>query len=388
MRINRRELLTGVGATLILVAGGGVWRAIDQGVFEEGQGPAYEAWTSWQIGTGTPAAVRAAILAASPHNSQPWLFCVTASQIDLLADQRRSLGAIDPLQREKEIGLGCALENLILAAQAQGSHATVTLLPSATDKAHIAHIDLSSAPALPTISPLYQAIPHRHTNRYAYDTRRTVSHDVLTTLRALSTDPDIEVVWLTSQQDRTQFAQLEVAAAQALIADREQVAEDSRWYRPDWQTLQRKRDGLTLDVMGISDFDTTLGKLLPPPSTQQNEASFLQLTREVYVATAAAFGLIVVRRPLDTRQRLQAGRLWQRMHLWATGYGLAMQPLNQIAERADREQAQGHALRFGKALQELVGDAGWHAVFLFRLGYPTREAPASPRRPFPEVVLR
>jgi nitroreductase len=330
--------------------------------------------------------VRAAILAASPHNIQPWLFRVTASQIDVLADQERSLGAIDPLQREKEIGLGCAVENLVLSAEAHGSSATVTLLPSATDSTHVARIDL--LPAKPTTSPLYQAIPHRHTNRYAYDTRRTVSHDTLAALRALSTHPDIKIVWLTSRQDRAQFARLEVEATQALIADPEQVAEDARWYRADWHLLQRERDGLTLDAMGISDFDTILGKLLPPSSVQQNEAAFLQLTKEVYVATAAAFGLIVVRRPLDTKQRLQVGRLWQRLHLWATGRGLAMQPLNQIAERADREQTQGHASRFSRALQELVGDAGWHVIFLFRLGYPTREAAGSPRRAVQEVMLR
>jgi hypothetical protein len=157
----------------LLVAGGGVWRACDQGVFEVGQGPAYEAWTTWQVGTGALAAVRAAILAASPHNIQPWLFRVRDSQVDLLADQRRSLGAIDPLQREKEIGLGCALENLVLAAEAHGYKATVMLLPSETDSTHVARIDL--LPAKPTTSPLYQAIPHRHTNRYAYDRRRTVS---------------------------------------------------------------------------------------------------------------------------------------------------------------------------------------------------------------------
>jgi hypothetical protein len=28
---------------------------------------------------------------------------------------------------------------------------------------------------------------------------------------------------------------------------------------------------------------------------------------------------------------------YQRMHLWATSYGLAMQPMNQVTERADRE---------------------------------------------------
>ncbi len=44
-KFSRRKVfaLAGTGA-LVLVAGGGVWRAADQGVFSTGQGPAYEPW--------------------------------------------------------------------------------------------------------------------------------------------------------------------------------------------------------------------------------------------------------------------------------------------------------------------------------------------------------
>src|SRR5215469_6691105 len=71
-------------------------------------------------GRGPLVLVRAAILSANPHNSQPWLFKVTASQIDLYADRRSNLGAVDPFLREMHIGLGCALENLGLSAAANG----------------------------------------------------------------------------------------------------------------------------------------------------------------------------------------------------------------------------------------------------------------------------
>ena len=38
-------------------------------------------------------------------------------------------GALDLYLREQHIGLGCALENLMLAAAANGYNATATLLP-------------------------------------------------------------------------------------------------------------------------------------------------------------------------------------------------------------------------------------------------------------------
>jgi hypothetical protein len=50
--------------------------------------------------------VRAAILAANPHNSQPWLFQVTPSQINLFADRLRNIGAIDPFLRSPRRGVG------------------------------------------------------------------------------------------------------------------------------------------------------------------------------------------------------------------------------------------------------------------------------------------
>ena len=40
--------------------------------------------------------MRAAILAASPHNTQPWLFKVTDSWIELYMDTQRNVGALDP----------------------------------------------------------------------------------------------------------------------------------------------------------------------------------------------------------------------------------------------------------------------------------------------------
>jgi hypothetical protein len=83
--VERRQCLRGAGVVTVAVVGGGVWRAYDQGVFGAGQGPAYEPWKDRRNNSdkGTIALVRAAILAASPHNTQPWLFKVTNSSIEL-----------------------------------------------------------------------------------------------------------------------------------------------------------------------------------------------------------------------------------------------------------------------------------------------------------------
>ena len=136
-RLTRRNFLKGAGLVTWVVTGSLVWRAADSGVFSTGQGPAYEPWTNWRETQDRRLnLVRAAILAANPHNTQPWLFRVNDVQIDLFADRTRNIGAIDPLFREMTIGLGAALTNMWLAANAEGYRPELTLLPDKTDSTH------------------------------------------------------------------------------------------------------------------------------------------------------------------------------------------------------------------------------------------------------------
>ena len=65
--------------------------------------------------------------------------------------------------------------------------------------------------------------------------------------------------------------------------------------------------------------------------------------------------------------------------------GLAMQPLNQTVERADREKTAGLTPDFSPALAA-IQPSGWQIVFPFRLGYPTQAALDSPRIPAEQVV--
>src|SRR5215831_8995346 len=148
MNMNRRIFLKSSGAILVVVVGGGVYRAVDQRVFATGQGIAYEPWKNWRDGTTTPERiVRAGILAANPHNSQPWHFRISEQVVDLYADYSRQIGVIAPLRREMHIELGCAVENMMLAAGAEGLDVQVGLLPDSKYVDHVAHLALTPTQA-------------------------------------------------------------------------------------------------------------------------------------------------------------------------------------------------------------------------------------------------
>lgn len=125
-----------------------------------------EPWKNWRdaANEGPLALLRATILAASPHNTQPWLFKITSASIELHVDTRRNVGDLDPYLREEHIGMGCALEKLMLAAPANGYLTTATLLPGklspipAEPKPQLlAKVEL--APGKREQSELYTAIP-------------------------------------------------------------------------------------------------------------------------------------------------------------------------------------------------------------------------------------
>jgi len=384
----------GGGAIAVVAAGGLVWRAYDQGVFSPGAGAAYEPWTGWQSdpAPGPLALVRAGILAANPHNTQPWLFQVGASRIELFADTRRNLGAFDPYLREMHIGLGCALENMRRTARVQGYEVTVTLHPGALVAAAsprpqpVATLELSPARTRP--DQLVDAIPRRHTDRGAYAAGRPVPGEMLEAMwAAFQDDTDVRLFLFSAPGERKQFGELVLASTETIIADPEMVAASDRWFRHRWMDVQRRRDGITLDAAGLGPFVTTMAKLLPAASGETSHRYWRDATRDVQIPTTAVFGLIAVRDLYDRPQALRAGQRWQRLHLMATVGGVAMQPINQPVEMVDREREQGKPPRAAAALAALTGEAGWKPTFAFRAGLPTRPPAPSPRRPVEAVVL-
>lgn len=388
--LDRRTLLRRCGMVAGTVAVGGAgalgYRAYDQGVFEVGQGPAYEPWTDGSRQEGLVPLVAAATLAPNPHNSQPWLFRLGPDRIDLFADTSRNIGAIDPFKREKYIGLGAALENLVLAAGATGWDARVTLMPEGAHSSHAARIELARSRRRG--SPLASQIPHRHTNRYPFVQRKDVPDGALAAMTSL-TDAgtrDARVLWFADRSQRAQLGGLLVAATRAIILDPDQSRSDYAWFRQGWDEIQRQRDGITVDASGLSDLTQALAKLLPTQSRSATDEAWLTATRDHHTRTAAAYGVVAVHDAADNAQRLQGGRLLERVHLWVTGHGLALQHMNQLTERADRELELSAPPRFGDAVRRLA-PAGWQVLSLFRIGYPTQTAHASPRRAVEAVLL-
>ncbi|MDQ0273908.1 Acg family FMN-binding oxidoreductase [Cytobacillus purgationiresistens] len=387
---TRREFLKKAGTSFLVVSFGGLlWRAIDQGVFSTGKGPAYELWSPEESShlTDSLALVHDAVLASNPHNSQPWIFKASETSIELFADKTRNLGSMDPLLREMHMGLGCAVENMVLSAQEKGYFPKVEYFPDPLDLDYIAKVELN--PGTKKSSILHQAIPHRHTHRGPYDKERTVSTEILGKLKELCEDePNVQLTWLSTSEEKQKTSKLVIAATESIIVDEEMSHDSNIWYRGNWEELQKYRDGLTLDAQGGPAWVRAAGKMLPNVSHESANQFWLKSTRQTHVPTAAAFGLLTIKELTDHESQLRAGRIWQRIHLQGANDGLGLHPLNQPMEMRDREiQLGSKTHNFKKKLTELSRHSTGEAIFLFRIGYPLSPSYPSPRRELKDVII-
>lgn len=306
------------------------------------------------------ALIRGAVLAPSSHNTQPWMFRVSASHIDLLADRTRALPVNDPQDRELAISCGCALMNLRAAAAAQGLALKVDLLPAAEDPdwlARVAFVVTAAAPAAE--AGLAQFIERRRTCRERF-ARREADASALDDLLEAAKLEGASLRPLSAADARQQAASL------VYEGDVLQWANPA-WRRElaDWMHPRSRGDGLTVPALAapiarlaVRSFD--LGARVGAKDRDLAEASPL----------LAVLGTDGDR----ARDWLQAGQALERCLLTACRHGLQASYFNQPVQIA--------ALR--PRLQDLAG--GGFPQVLLRFGYPAAAVPAAPRRDLEDVI--
>lgn len=388
--MSRRALCAG-GCVFVAFSGGQLRVAAAQEALPDGD--AYSPWTLWNDKSihGTPLAlVAAAVLAANPHNTQPWLFHVRPDAIEIYADLARNLGAMDAFAREMHLALGCAVENLLLAAPPNGFDADVDVVPGSLLTLHergtpMLAATIRLAPRAPQApDSLYRAIAGRHTNRYAYDRAKALPQDWLAFAAHAGVSDDVRMFLFADGPSRAAFDALMIDSTAAIVADQAMNADSLRWMRTSDGAVAKHRDGLNYRTAGLSPFMQIVAEYVPVPDSIAGRV-WVSQTRDTHLATAPLTGLIAVRDRYDRQNTIAAGRTWQRLHLSATVHGIAMQPLNQPIEMVDREREMKHGTHWAERVQPLTGP-DWQATFSFRAGYSEQVAGASPRRALHDVV--
>lgn len=388
--LTRRRLIAGLacaGLTGSAAAGG-----LHLGNI--GAGPDYEqdAYRLWQQtaqdGLSDPEyMILCAHLAPSPHNTQPWKFRVGQSHIDILADTDRNIGLADPLFRQMQQGIGCALANLITAAGALGYRAEVALPGAEAAGAEIfVRVSLT---ALPEGAPLQidasglAAIFARSTNRGKYDMTEPVPATLTDRITALGQTgvlrkSDLALRLIDGRGEEAAYVTTALRrAARDLVRDPAVFADSMRWWRPDRAALYASGDGISILTADLAP--VVKGGMASVVSDGMWTGEFGR-RGEIGAADAVAeatpvWGVIAARRSgVDTR--IEAGRLLAEIYLAATEAGYHVHPLNYAVEHP----AMSRQMLYRMGLAE-PGEF----LSVFRLGRGP-EMEKAPRRPLADVI--
>ena len=182
--------------------------------------------------------VRYATLAASGHNTQPWRFRIGEGRIDILPDLSRRTPVVDPDDHHLFVSLGCAAENLALAAGARGRAGELRFEP-----ANDGSVEFAFSGSAGANSSLFDAIPKRQSTRAVYDGRAVSAAD-LQMLSTAATIPGVDLVLITDRPQIDRLRDLVVAGNSAQMADPAFVRELKAWLRFSPRQAIETGDGL------------------------------------------------------------------------------------------------------------------------------------------------
>jgi len=284
-----------------------------------------------------------AVLAPSSQNTQPWRFAVRGPTIEVYADPERWLPVADASRREMQISVGCALENLLIAAEHFNLGHRFELAPDRGDENHLAsvHLEPEGEPAPFRPADLFDAIVRRSTTRDAYEAR-PVPEEALARLRACAPEEGIRLL-LTGDPEAKAWVEQLIAAT-----DERQKA-DPRW--------QEEVEAL---VAG--------GDLGDRVSAFRCDADSF--------ASAPIFGVILSLDD-DLASRVRTGQVFERIYLTTTALGLGLQPVSQLLQLDPPMNVLGDILGIGAAIPQQP----------FRLGFGATHPRSTPRRPVEEVLI-
>lgn len=363
--MRRRTVVLGAAAGAIAAVGGGYAWAVRDGSYQR-------ASRTVRQGLGQVRSdslenlVRHAVAAANGHNTQPWRFRGIANEVQILPDFSRRTPVVDPDDHHIYASLGCAAENLMIAARAAGRSVTFQF-GKEQDGAISIGLGTSGSSA---DEALFKAIPKRQSTRSIYS-GQTVPPEHLKQLADAAAIPGCTVLLITEKPRIEALLELIVAANDKQVRDPAFVRELEQWIRFNGNHAARKGDGLfaaSSDNPVLPNWlgDTLFERVFTPVAERKECVE--------QIRSSAGFAVFVADKNEPEHWAL-AGRSCQRFSLMATALGIKTAFLNQATEVAE----------FRPRLASALGIDGQRPNLVMRFGYAD-PLPYSLRRPASEVI--
>jgi hypothetical protein len=311
-----------------------------------------------------------AVLAANSHNSQPWRFVLRPASrtIELYLDAEGLTPASDPTGRQSTIGIGCALENLRLAAHAYGLGPVVAR--GEPGPGPLASVQLTSAPR-PALAEgdlaTLGALRERRVNRSKY--QATAVPEAF--LRRLAENADacgVRCELLQDKSTRLAISELQYMADRAVIAVPAFRHELQRFFIENHSAAGRGMPGATFGMSDemtarvVADLGTT-GLFNP------DWANGFAMAGRDGIRSAPLVAVVTCAHDAAAAW-LDAGVFFQRSAVDAQREGLA------VAVHAALVESAGLNALLRARLATLA-----RPTLVFRVGYASQPRPHAPRLP-------
>ncbi len=308
--------------------------------------------------------------APSGHNSQPWKFTLDGDTIAIHPDFSCALPVVDPDHRELFISLGCATQNMMIAAthfgyqchweikqKPQGSYSIVTTF--------------NESPAIAKEKG-FAFIDKRQTNRSVYN-GKSVDNKIVAALQTMADDKRIGIY--AFQNGEAHFETLKAAILEGNTIQMNDAAfkeELLAWIRFNQREVNKLQNGLTYKVMGAPAMPKFIGKAIVKSfltPKKQNRADTAKID------SSSHFVLLTTKNN-TVQEWIALGMTLQKLLLRLTELSIACAYLNPPCElKALAEQ-----------LQNQLPINGEYSSILLRIGY-AETVPFSPRKDIEKIIL-
>lgn len=311
-----------------------------------------------------------AIKAPSGHNTQPWKFENTENGIIIHPDFKRALPVVDSENYELYISLGCALENLLIAAKQKG-YACKVQYPEKSGRT--INVELTKYDTgIAEINILFDEISKRQVTKSKYN-NKVLHADVLKQLSSCFHFEGISLLILDGKKNFEKIIPLIIEANNLQFNNRDFLNELVQWIRFSKNEAEKKKDGIWSATMGMPGLGRFIGSVLMKNfvTAKSEEKRLIDLLEHTQ-------GLAIFISDTNNAEAwVKTGQSFQRFGLSTTLLGVSHAHLNMPCEE----------LKVRKKLSKELNIDNKHPLLLIRYGYADK-MPYSYRRNVEDVIIK
>lgn len=308
------------------------------------------------------------IKAPSGHNTQPWKFKLNENSIEIYPNFSKELPVVDENHRELYISLGCAVENICIAANKLGYSSKFEIIEQ--DSFSFIRVELQKSDV--DKNPLFAQIDMRQTNRNTYNSK-VIHTSVIDKLKKVNCEKSVSIyLYQKGGDDFSKLCELIYKGNEILYTNQKFKIELLDWMRFNSKHIQTKKDGLAYDVLGVPSMPKWLGKplvksFLTPKAQNKTEKKKLNSSSHL---------VLIATQENTVENWILAGITLERFFLKCTELGISLAFSNQPCEVSV----------VADEVRKEIDINDYYPMLLMRIGY-AEPMPYSTRKELNDVII-